>query len=87
MCLSVRSSSYRRLMGAIQSRTSSVVACRDTASWALQVFARALISGMRPTVETVTLLGENCRPCVWHRMLIDLLTASKLCRGSPMPYN
>ena len=44
----------RRLTGAIQSRTSSVVACSETASCERLRAQKRRISGTRPTVETVT---------------------------------
>lgn len=46
--------SYLRFTGAIQSRTSSVVACKDTASCTGDLEQSSWISGTRPTVDTVT---------------------------------
>jgi hypothetical protein len=42
-----------RLTGTIQSRTSSVVACSDTAMTARLSSEKRSISGIRPTVDTV----------------------------------
>mmetsp|Transcript_917 Transcript_917/g.2191 ORF Transcript_917/g.2191 Transcript_917/m.2191 type:complete len:411 (+) Transcript_917:40-1272(+) len=78
---------YRRFTGTIQSRTSSVVACRETASCALLSRQKRSISGTRPTVETEILLCDMWSPIGWQKMLVAARTASRLCRGSPMPMN
>ena len=76
---------YLRLIGISQSRTSSVVALRLTASWTGDSWPRRSIAGTIPEVETVTRRAERSRPSWSIRVLVAGITASGLCSGSPIP--
>lgn len=59
-------------------RTSSVVACRDTASCARLDAAKRCISGTSPTVDTVTCIttAEQDPPCILWALIEALFDTS-----------
>ena len=59
-----------RLTGTSQLRTSSVVACSDTASWQREACASARSCGTRPTVDTDTCTHEG-----WVYVSVQTLAA------------
>ena len=71
------------MTGTSQSRSSSVVACRDTAIAASVWEAKRRSAGTRPTVETHTRRSAKSAPSGCVRIWIACSVARSLSSGSP----